>query len=198
MTPALDYLINSEIIRNWIELPCSLFLQNREMPEQRLIITIDEEFKKSNYYSVKHWKINECTDEQALPPMNEYRVLKKQVFKNKSVILNDYRSISYRQESIDSHYNNFRQPMSRELYFYYYEISHDSSLHKKKRINWLWYCFVKIYVPQLYSPYSLSTPEEQMQLVNTYMKRQWKFWTMWKKHLLLFPGELVFAKEYEK
>ena len=204
MTPAIEYLIRTDLIKEWFVAPCSLFLfANGD--GQKMVVTICEEFKPSDCYSIKHWHIHKCTDEQALPFMDEYRVPKNLIFKSPKTILANHTLLSYRQESIVSEHNSFRHPMSAELYGYYYENTLESTLHTKKQLNWLWKQFVSIYAPNLsacqnyiHSVYrsEASLADEQRDLVCKYMKRQWKFWLMWRKHLLLNPGELVFYKEY--
>jgi hypothetical protein len=204
MTPAIEYLIRTNLIKDWFVAPCSLFLHvNSEC--KKIVITICEEFNPSDYYSVKHWNISNCSKEQALPFMNEYRVPKNKVFEHPLIILPNCFLLSYKQEPIASHHNSFRKPMSSELYENYYENTIESSLHTKKRITWLWNQFIDIYVPNLSSHQryinsvyrsEASLADEQRDLVCKNMKRQWKFWLMWQKRLLLNPGELVFYKEY--
>jgi hypothetical protein len=207
MTPALEYLIRTELIKEWLTVPCSLFLLHDEDDQKKMVVTINEEFKPSNHYSVKHWKIGLCSPEQALPFMNEFRIAKDMVFNHPAVVLEGYDLLRYQQESIASYHNTYRQPMSPELYGHYYEHTTDSLLHTKKRTNWLWSQFVHIYAPDLsaYSHYissmfrsEASLADEQRDLVCKYMKKQWRYWLMWQKHLLLSPGELIFYKEYSE
>jgi hypothetical protein len=206
MTPALEYLIRTDLIKEWLTVPCSLFLHFRG-DARKVVVTIAEEFKPSDHYSVKHWQIGVSTPEQALPFMEEYRVFKGEVFTNPHTIVPNHTLLGYHQESIASHHNTFRQPMSPELYGYYYENATNSLLHIKKRANWLWSQFALIHAPDLYasSHYissafrsEASLADEQRDLVSKYMKKQWRYWQMWQKHLLLSPGELIFYKEYSE
>ena len=205
MTPAIEYLIRTDLIKEWLVVPSSLFLCENGNDYRKVVVTICEEFKPSDHYSVKHWHLNQCSKEQALPFMTECRVEKSNVFNHPATILSNHSLLSYRQESINSDHNSFRQPMSRELYSHYYESAVESTLHTKKRLNWLWNEFIRVYAPNLltYESYIFSAyrsdailADEQRILFCKYMKRQWKFWLMWQKHLLLAPGELVFYKEY--
>jgi len=205
MTPALEYLIRTDLIKEWLVVPSSLFLYTNGDDYQKVVVTICEEFKPSDHYSIKHWHLSQCSEEQALPFMTECRIEKNRVFNHPATILPNHSLLSYHQESISSHHNSFRQPMSPELYGYYYENTTESTLHTKRRINWLWKQFVRIYTPHLSSCQGYissvyrseaSLADEQRDLICKYMKRQWKFWLMWRKYLLLAPGELVFYKEY--
>ncbi len=199
MTPAIEYLIRTDLIKELITIPCSLFLTN-----SNIVITIEEEFKSSNYYSVKHWQIYQCSKEQALPFMNEFKVLKSLIFQHDGIILKGHNLLKYKQESISSYNNGRHAPMTSGLYEYYYENTTNSTFHNKTRINWLWDKFIHIYAPHLCKPShyintynsDASIADKQRNLVCKYMRRQWKFWLMWQKYMLLNPGELFFYKEY--
>lgn len=204
MTPAIEYLVRTDLIKEWLVIPCSLFLYNGD-DHKKMVVTICEEFKPSDHYSIRHWQLEQCSHEQALPFMTECRIDKKEIFDHPATILPNYVLLDYQQESIASYHNSFRQPMSAELYNHYYENTTESILHTKRRLNWLWSQFIRVYVPHLSfknnyisSVYrsEASLADGQRDLVCKYMKRQWKFWLMWQKHLLLMPGELVFYKEY--
>lgn len=205
MTPAIEYLIRTELIKEWLAIPCSLFLWDNE--RRKVVVTIGEEFKPSDHYSVKHWQVGLCSSEQALPFMSEYRVSKAAVFTHSATVVPGHELLKYQQESIGSYHNTYRQPMSPELYEYYYENAMESLPHTKKRTNWLWGQFVLIYAPDLsaYSHYissafrsEASLADEQRDLLSKYMKKEWRYWQMWQKHLLISPGELIFCKEYSE
>lgn len=201
MTPAIEYLIRTDLIKELLVIPCSLFLTSNN---KNIVVTIEEEFKNSNFYSIKHWQISSCYKEQALPFMEEFKVLKKDIFQHKGIILDKYNLLAYKQESISSYNNGRHAPMSSDLYKYYYENTTNSTFHNKVRINWLWKQFVCIYASHLckQTNYILTyhsdtgIADEQRKHVCKYMKRQWKFWIMWQKYMLLNSGELFFYKEY--
>lgn len=199
MNPAIDYLIRTNLIKNWFELPCSIFLYEKTT-NNKIVLTINEEFTKSNFFSIKKWNIGCCKKEHVLPDMTECRVLKEQIFQHPATILPDHRLINYIQQSVMSNYNSHRTPMSVELYAHFNENSITSFTHKKYRENWLWQHFTKIYLPDLSINlnYINIINNEQKELVSKYRKKEWKYWQIWKKHLLLHPGELIFYKEYEK
>lgn len=203
MNPALEYLIHSDLIKEWFSPPCSIFLQRKETGN-KLVVTIAEEFKPSERYSVKHWNITDCEDQQALPSMVEYCVPKKEIFRHPTIIVPGCRLIRYEQESIRSHHNTFKSPMSVELYGYFFDNSLQSHRHQTKRLNWLWARFVRIYTPSLvtatYIPMSYRSEAEiaadQRDIVSSLMKKEWQFWLKWQQHMLLTPAELIFYKEY--
>lgn len=204
MNPAIDYLTRTDCIKNMMIVPCSLFLNNRN-DDQNLVITISEEFNRSEFYSVKHWHISTCSQEQVLPCMDEYRISKDSLFTDEHVVSKDYNLIQCEQQSINSNHNYTRQPMSKELYSYYFANLINGYEYQFLRKNWLWTQFIKIHIPNLYScdKYISSAfhakeyfSEEQRELVSEIMKQKWKFWQLWQKHLLKNPAEIFFHKEY--
>lgn len=203
MNPALEYLIHSDLIKEWFSTPCSIFLQKKETGD-KLVVTIGNEFKPSESYSIKHWNIANCDCTQALPSMLAYSVPKKEIFSHLHVIIPGYRLIRYEQESIRSHHNSFRSPMSVELYSYFFDNSLHSHRHLQKRLNWLWARFIRIYLPSLaattYSVYrsEAEIAENQREIVSNFMKKEWQYWKKWQQYMLLSPAEVMFYKEYSK
>ena len=206
MNLAIEYLIRKNLIKNWLNIPCSLFLFNKEIG-RRLVITISEEFKKSDYYSVKYWHIDDCSKEQSLPPMNESQILKSELFTSPAIIMHDYSLLQYKEEYISSFHNSFNHPMSHELYVHFYEQIINGRLNDKTRMNWLWKQFIRVYSINLYSrEYYISSvycsendlANEQRNIVYKNMKKEWQCWELWQKYLLLSPGEIFFYKEFSE
>lgn len=205
MNPASEYLIRKNIAKELLQIPCSLFLFHKE-DLSKLVITISEEFKKSEYYSVKHWNLECCSSSQALPPMTEFRVVKNKIFSDERVILKSYSTIGYQYDDIPSEENSFRQPMSKELYSFYFLHTLEGMKHDRVKSAWLWNHFVRIYLPKLHqsnlnlSRFSLNkntTDEDQRRLVSEYMKKEWKYWKLWQNFMLLNSAEFCFIKEYQ-
>lgn len=203
MNPALDYLIHSDLVKEWFSTPCSIFLQRKENGD-KLVVTIADEFKPSNKYSIKHWNIAKCEDQQALPSMMEYSIPKEEIFRHPYVVIPDCRLIRYEQESIRSHHNSYKSPMSAELYGFFFDNSLQSYRHQNKRLNWLWARFVRIYAPSLVTSTYVSSlyrseaevADDQRDIVGKLMKKEWQYWLKWQQYMLLTPAELIFHKEY--
>lgn len=206
MTPATEYLLRTNSVRNWFETPCSLFLTERQN-RSVIVVSISDEFKPSDFYSVKHWKIGTCQKDQALPSMEEHRVKKTELFQSPKVILTDHKILPYQISAVPCRYNCFvgGGPMSRQRYEYYME--GNDLLHQRTRMDWLWKQFATTYNPDLFSiSYILRTgslfrsdasiAEDQRDLFSRFMKKEWKYWKLWQKNMLLNPGEFVFQKEY--
>jgi hypothetical protein len=204
MTPALEYLTRTGLIKEWLTPPCSLYLYER-ITFKKLAVTINEEFTRSDFYSVKHWILSECRREQALPPMRECRVPKKEVFDHPAVVVPDHHLIPYFESVIPDRLNSYRASMDRLIYQDFYDKFAASTKHLQYQVNWLWGVFVRIYAPELMilqGTYELKTDfeiyEEQRDLVFRYQKGIWKYWHMWLDYMLHSPGELIFRKQYAK
>jgi hypothetical protein len=206
MTPAIEYFVRTNLIKEWFVLPTSLFLFEKSDNYRKVVVTINNELDSKDYYSVKKWQLDLCSSEQALPFMTESRVLKGEIFSHPDVILENHRLVSYKQEVINTNNNSFRHPMPSDLYDQLFQNTFENRIHNQKRINWLWKEFISIYAPNLCNNnnyintyyFENSIADEQRRLVSKYKKRQWNFWRVWQKHLLLNSGELIFSKEYMK
>jgi hypothetical protein len=112
--------------------------------------------------------------------MTEFRVAKNKIFSDERVILKSYSTIGYQYDDIPSEENSFRQPMSKELYSFYFLHTLEGMKHDRVKSAWLWNHFVRIYLPKLHqsnlnlSRFSLNkntTDEDQRRLVSEYMKK---------------------------
>jgi len=207
MNLGLEYLIRSGLIKSWLSVPCSLFLTEYDT-DNRLVVTIGEEFKPSEFFSVKHWHISNCQPEQALPSITEGRVPKADIFSHPMVIVPGHRLFRYHLESIPVGYNHYSHPMSNEVYDFFFDASVNSLAHRRKKHDWLWERFLHIYVPNLLSltryinsayRSDAEIAEDQRQLVQEYYPAVWAYWEKWTKYMLHLdstPGELIFSKEY--
>lgn len=206
MTPAIEYLVRTDLIKEWLVLPTSIFLFDNSDNYRKIVVTINNELDSKDYCSVKKWHLDLCSSEQDLPFMKESRVPISEVFFHPDVVLENHHLISYKQEVINTNNNSFRHPMSFDLYDQFFQNTFGNKIHNQKRTNWLWKEFVSIYAPNLCNNnnyintyyFENSIADEQRRLVSKYKKKEWGFWRVWQKHLLLNPGELIFSKEYMK
>ena len=200
MNPAFEYILRNDILKELLPIPCSLFLfHNYDL--KCMVMTISEEFKANNCYSVKHWHLNRCNSEIALPPISEFHVQKSKIFTDEAVILPSYNLIKYQIDEIPHHENSHREPMSSELYSLYFLNTLKGSKHQIFRNTWLWNQFIKIYIPNFnQNAYNskYNTHKDQIKIVSEIYKREWKIWQVWKKFMMLNSAELFFFKHYSK
>jgi len=202
MNLAIEYLIRSGLAREALTLPCSLFLNSKE--NEKLVITISKRIEK---YTIKHWEIFNCGNDQALPSMKDYT--SENMFSD-LVIPSGFHPLHFEEQPVPTEGNTWREPMSTNKYIAYTNNFPSSENHKIIREVWLWKAFAKIYDPPrskfthsflpIYAP---SSP--QYYLKDCCLKRlqtdsknkcpqYWKCWLMWRKHMLdsYTPGELAF------
>jgi hypothetical protein len=207
MQLALEYLIRTGLVREWFKVPCSLFL-NEHGTFSKLAITITEEFKPSEFYSVKHWHVGSCKNHQALPSFTEHRVPKSDVFTHPSVIIPNHSLLPYFVSPIPSTSNSYNHPMLAEIYNHYYDNFLESKKHRELKINWLWREVVLTYIPTLlHGNYidSYNTEAEnaagQRQFIGYTHPEIWQCWGKWVKYILFLdgvPAELIFYGEFCK
>ncbi len=205
---AIEYLARKKLFREWFNIPCSLFVQERGT-QNKIAVTINEEFKPSELYCVKHWHICKCKRSQALPSFTEFRVPKSEVFTHQAVVLSGHRLMPYHACPIPFQENGTHHPMSEEIYTFFYDNYLDTFKHREAKVNWLWTEFIMTYLPQLcsrslYIPLYKSDAEiasDQRSMVATVYSEVWQCWIKWCKYMLYLdgvPGELVFLGEYQQ
>ncbi len=205
---AIEYLVRKGLIRQWMKVPCSLFTIEQGT-FNKVAITINEEFKPSQFYCVKHWHVSACSRSQMLPSFSEFRVPKSDVFSHESVVVPNHRLLAYHASPVPFSENLSHHPMDGKIYNHYYDNYLDTMNHKEEKLNWLWKEFVQKYVPQLcdskaYIPVYKSSSEiatDQRSMVASLYSEIWQWWIKWCKYMLCidcFPGELVFLGEYRR
>ena len=205
MNLGIEYLVRSKLGEKLLELPCSFFLISR-MNKSKLVITLNG---SNGNYVVKHWQLSQCDKNSALPPMEEF-IVNNPFYSNK-VVVPHYRLFKYQEQPIPTGRNNWRFPMSKTDYESYYDNFLCSSKHITAREFWLWNTFVKVYEPELaqtsFSSHGSFDKYRNRSLIYTMQmhhimdncQRTWKYWPMWKRHLLEcdnIPGELIFSHLY--
>jgi len=201
MNPAVEYLTRTKIIRAWFNTPCSIFLENRTA---KVIVTIDKG-KTTDSLRIKKWFLVDCDKENLLPPFQECVIKEKEVFNHPSVIVNGYKPIPHKIQTVPSHFNSYHGPMSEELYCHFFDNSVNGIIHQKHRKIWLWKQFTAIYLPELcalqtyISEYGSEADllQNQMEIVEYHFQKIWQSWKKWENYFLNpMPGELIFTKEY--
>jgi len=203
MNPAIQYLNRTNLIRSWFDTPCSIFLENST---SQLIITINKG-KNSDLrnFKVKNWSLVNCNKECILPPFKESIVSESDLFSHPSIIVKGYKPFFKRTQTIPSHYNTIRGPMSEELYSFFFDNTINGIIHQKFRKIWLWQKFVWIYLPELstfqtyISEYGSEADfvESQMDIVAHHFQKIWQSWKKWENYFLSsVPGEIIFGNEY--
>lgn len=184
MNLGIEYLLRNNITENFLKEPCSLFLTSRST-KKRLVVVVDRD-------NIKHWHLFECLPEQALPPMyNSNQVVPQG---------EDYKMLNYLEDPIPSQANSWRRPMPRSIYEKHFDSTLSSRRHSSLKQLWLWDSFLKIHHPEAAMEDNVWWPSSglaalQQKFIKDKFLKSWRYWNMWKKHLLFdenIPGELIF------
>lgn len=215
MNPAIQYLTRTKLIRSWFNTPCSIFLENST---SQIIVTIGkgkdsdprnpsfiDGINGSDSLRVKNWFLANCDKENILPPFDETTIHQSELFSHPNVIIEGFKPFFRRSQTVPSHYNSMRGPMSEELYSFFFDNTVNGTIHQKCRKIWLWRRFVSIYLPELsalqayINEYGSEADfvTNQMEIVEYHFQKLWQSWKKWENYFLLpVPGELIFGKEY--
>jgi hypothetical protein len=208
MNLAIEYILRSDRIKNLLHLPCSLFLVKNieDLPTEKMVVTLVPSYDYDDHILIRHWNINKSIATAVLPPYQEYKIDKSEVFTSPYTVVPGYSLFRFREEPFltgskqypDPPYNIFQDKEYNDCLdnFYY------PKLHFTLKENWLWSTFNRIYVPtNIKQSYSSKHPKNfQREIVSNYCKDTWSTWLYWRRHLLEFSGpaaELVFDEEYK-
>lgn len=203
MSIGIDYLARTGLIKQFLTLPCSLFIT--DCNEQKIAFKIE---KSKNEFIVRKWLLSQTTASQVLPPFEEFNTT--DVFADSRIILPKSKLLTFKHKSIPAAENYANKPMSTEKFEYYFDgyIS-NFSLHNTFKETFLWSVFIDVFHPELAALAEairkkmhlfehLAQREifyEQQQIVKESYLKNWKSWGMWKKHIFStegIPGELIF------
>lgn len=204
----IEYLVRSDLIKQFIEFPCSLFVENDEF---KVVVTINKSRNKSKF-CVRNWFISNCKKEQPIPFVKEYMVDKDKLFEHSAIILQGFSLVDFRCSFSEWSRNrgNGGHPMPDYIYKNYFDNQLSPLENSMNKEMYLWNCFTKIYVPSIarlveaignvgfYST-ELNLSFEEQKLIEEHFKNIWNYWLKWKKYMLFptIPGELIFMKEYQ-
>lgn len=187
-----------------LSLPTSVFLTTEN--GQKLVLTLGNSYGQHGVL-VKHWKLWETSKDDRLPPFDEYRVPRDELFESPHVILKNCKIMDYVENPYPcggKQHTDFTLGQSQQIEYHdCLDNFYNTEAHRNARLAWLWSAFEITYVSEdLQFPYTKDSDKGmqiQRDLVQFYSKPMWYTWLYWRKHLLDFPGvagELVFRRDY--
>lgn len=205
MNLAIEYLLRNKRVRSLLSLPCSLFLTTTN--GHKLVVGIQTSYCDRECCLVKHWKLWESRPEDKLPPFEEFKVKRDEIFNDPAVIIDRCYIMDFNEEPFEAggkQYSDFPYSTQQEQeYKNVIDRFYNTELHQLRRLNWLWSAFEKVHVPDdLHFHYGRDSENGlklQREIVQFYSKSIWLTWQYWCKYLLDFNGnaaELVFRREY--
>jgi len=204
MNIGVEYLQRTGIWKDKASYPCSLFLMAED--GLKLVVVVD---RHNDQFIVKKWDLAACEQETMLPPVEE--VLLPEL--DDSLIVSGYYILDCAAASIP---NDIPTKPRYRYEDYFDRFLSDFKLHKQTKERWLWKAFVEVYLPdlQIHSmsikrnmfltlPYAdRELLNDQKEIVYEKFPLVWKSWTLWRRHMLDFdgdiPGEFIFWHMYQR
>lgn len=143
MNLALEYLIRSKAIREFLTTPCSLFLQRNG---QKISITFEKAAVDDDFH-LKRWHITDCRSASRLPEYDECVVASQELFDSPFFRLPGWEIMPYHEETVDTSLNSPRESMSDDTYQDFIDRFLYTPLHRYRKADWLWEAFAKVASP---------------------------------------------------
>lgn len=205
MNIGLEYFIRTGAIQEFLQVPCSLFVEH--WLGRKLVIAIEKKPGRSKYYRVIHYVLDQLAGDKRLPFGEEHDVLKEEVFQSDKVVLpGNYVLLPYLEQPIENHFNRYNHPMEERTYNHFLNRYLHSEKHKHMREAWLWRTFMQLHFEKpllelyYYERYGSNRIMSMEQLIVKDNSDKWTIWIMWRKKFLRFTRaapELIFQSVYE-
>lgn len=202
MNLAIEYMIRTGIVKEAIEIPCSLYVTHVQDNElHKALIIAWNDFKQC--YTVKHWNVSSCKEEDVLPSFVEHEVSKDELFYSEYIIDPHYNILDFHTDTYRTRrqYADSRSHIQEEDYNNFLDSYCNPFAHKHARIKLLWDCFKKAHVRKLKWLLSNHPIDLQQYYIEKQFPKVWKYWLMWVRYLTCnekIAPELVFFEEYNK
>jgi len=204
MNIVIEYLSRTGVAEGLMSTPCSIFFTYRT--GDRFVLCVN---KCCNDYSVKRWNIYQCESSHALPPFEEFTT--DNLFNDDRVVTSDVSILNLRHKGISTIDNCQNRPMSNEMFEKQFDhYLNDFTFHNHIKEKWLLNSFLNVYHPEiilislnikrnlvLFNDTRLNKEifDCQLYVLEKKYPKSWKYWLMWRKHMLDFegiPGEFAF------
>lgn len=209
MNLAIEYLIRTGAIKNFLVTPCCLFVENFN-DQTGKVIYIHDILNCPCSYRVDLWDIvNLPSSDLFSDPAKSTEVPKSEIFESDQTVLDGYRPLPYIDQPLAVCKNAFNHPMQSIEYNYYIKNCLNSGKHHTFKSDWLWRFFTqKFYSNGLFTnDYACldfwerrSVIEKEQIYVQSKYQQHWSIWGLWKIKFLLHESvapELIFVTAYE-
>lgn len=196
-----EYVLRNDRIRSMLQLPCSLFLLNKNNDDKVALLIYQG---KENNLWVTRYNLSQMSPGKIPSPNSECYILTSELFTSKFTILPDYKPLKFLENPYD--FSGKQESSMPEAIFQekeYVSIVDNyftSKSNRIKRENWLWSAFEELNVTNELRAkfYDTNIPSKQ-DIIKTISSSVWKLWETWKTIFLSCEGvaaELIFNKTY--
>jgi hypothetical protein len=206
MNLAIEYLVRTGAIKNFLEIPCSLFVENVREKISKVLI-IKEDLDRSCAYQITQWHLDCLKPEEMLPICDMSFIDKNDVFVSDKVILPGFSPLPYVEQPVATNKNVFNHPMDKIDYAYFFNNYLNSLKHRMAKSDWIWRAFVWTVFGSILTENHFAleswerrtTIDKEQAYVKARFQNRWFQWTVWKNEFLIAESvapELVFHNAY--
>lgn len=202
MNLVVEYLVRTGVIRNFLQLPCSVCLEN--IYEGQMLVEL-EDSDCSGSILVTHYDLDRLRSDGCMPYSKQFKASATSLFRDTKIVLPGYTPIPFVDQPLDTSQNKYNQPMADSVYESLISEFLNPEVHRKSREAWLWKAFRNLHLADLL-PNLGSVFERRLfaGLERSYTQEQfpekWAIWCDWKSLLksTTVAPELIFRSAYEK
>jgi hypothetical protein len=208
MNLVIEYLIRTGAIRQFLQTPTQLFVEDNSQAN-RIVIVLQDKPNCPGSCFVHQWYLFEKSEKEFLPYKQTYEISKDSIFEHRQVILDGYKPIKFVANAIKYEQNLYNQPIEAGTYNKMYSDYLNSKSHKLHKIDCLWDSFARLYFDGLLAPYKMRLNkldrrhviDQERKYVRMKDRKAWLAWEAWIKEFLQKDGvapELIFWSSYQK
>ncbi len=209
MNLAIEYMIRSKELYCNVKFPFSVFIENPQTTEKR-VITVCESFNEKKLV-VRQWFIDNCVISDMVPSFSDYEINRDELRDSKHIIIPKFRLLKYFHHSFDTGKKQNSSGLMASIDELKYNSGFESLLNSKKhqsaKATWLWNSFKKVYEFQSKNNTNIFY-DDKNEIYARILKNQFPHllnnWIMWRKYMLdlsndpgSVAGELFFHEEYK-
>lgn len=208
MNLGVEYLVRTGAIKNFLEVPCSLFVESHDGQTGKAI-HLKEALGRPGLCFYRIWHLDRTDNYTLLPACDETHISIDDVFESDMVVLPGYAPLPYIEQPVKTAKNSYKSPMDDIEYNHFTSNYLRSPRHRQSRLCWLWRQFMKLHLrDEMYEDWderdlwgkNLISEREMITIKYAY-PRLWTQWASWQNELLIdgtVAAELVFAPAYAK
>jgi hypothetical protein len=205
MNLAIEYMIRSGEIHSNVKFPISVFINNQDAAEKR-VVTVSEAFNQSSL-AVKQWFVTKCNAEEMVPPFEWFEISRDDLFTSEHAVVPGFSLHEYAADPFRTgrkqHADEPLASADEDEYNSKFDFLLNSKRHQSSRANWLWAVFKQAYNFD-HRGHAPVQADACSQILKNEAPHLFKKWALWRKYMLDFStgpgevsGELMFHNDYD-